>query len=71
MSNIDIRRSIDAVALKGTGFLGIPYERLVLATNMLITDLKPQLALITGATGGIGLAPCLALPLLASPGHID
>ena len=28
---------------------------------MLTTDLKPHLALITGATGGIGRATCLAL----------
>ena len=35
-----------------------------LILKMLVTDLKPHLALITGATGGIGRATCLALASL-------
>jgi 3-oxoacyl-[acyl-carrier protein] reductase len=31
---------------------------------MLTTDLSPHLALVTGATGGIGKATCLALAAL-------
>ncbi len=29
--------------------------------SVLVTDLKPHLALVTGASGGIGRATCLAL----------
>lgn len=29
--------------------------------SILVTDLKPHLALVTGASGGIGKATCLAL----------
>lgn len=33
-------------------------------SSVLVTDLKPHLALVTGATGGIGKATCLALAAL-------
>ncbi|KAF8855827.1 putative short-chain dehydrogenase/reductase [Acephala macrosclerotiorum] len=35
--------------------------------SILVTDLKPHLALVTGASGGIGRATCLALANLGCP----
>jgi 3-oxoacyl-[acyl-carrier protein] reductase len=39
-----------------------------MSNSILTTDLSPHLALITGATGGIGKAACLALAALAALG---
>ena len=43
--------------------LYLPFQRLT-KMSVLVTDLRPHLALVTGASGGIGKATCRALATL-------